>query len=148
MNRIFFVLLFVAILLGGCKPNTGEVYHTADGAVKGYDVVAYFKESKPVKGDKDLAYKWKDAEWHFASVANLEAFRKDPEKYAPQYGGYCAYGTAAGHKAPTEPDAWEIVDGKLYFNYNKDVQVKWRENQAEFIKQADQKWPEVKKQKE
>jgi hypothetical protein len=78
----------------------------------------------------------------------LEAFKANPEKYAPQYGGFCAYGTSEGHKAPTQPDAWTIVNDKLYFNYNKDVKVLWNKNQSERIKKADENWIEIKGKKE
>jgi YHS domain-containing protein len=109
--------------------------------------VAYFKENKPVKGDANITYTWKGAEWQFASAANREAFQKNPEKYAPQYGGYCAFGLAGGYKAPTQADAWSIVDGRLYLNYNAEVQKSWSEKKDEFIKKADSNWPEVKKKK-
>ena len=76
----------------------------------------------------------------------MEAFKSNPAKYAPQYGGYCAYGTSEGHKAPTQPDAWSIVDGKLYLNYNKDVQSDWKKKQSELIEKANRNWPKVKKE--
>lgn len=78
----------------------------------------------------------------------MEAFKANSEKYAPQYGGFCAYGTSEGHKAPTQPDAWTIVNDKLYFNYNKDVKVLWNKNQSERIKKADENWIEIKGKKE
>ena len=86
-----------------------------------------------------------NATWHFSSAENLSLFKAEPEKYAPQFGGYCAYGMADGHKAPTQPDAWTIVDNKLYFNYNKEVLAKWRENRDESIKKAVDNWPTVRK---
>ncbi len=121
-----------------------EVFSNKKGAVNGYDVVAYFTESKPVVGDTKYSTKWKEATWYFASKQNLEAFKANPEKYAPQYGGYCAYGTSQGHKAPTDPEAWTIVDGKLYLNYNKEVKKKWNKNQKELIEQANSEWPKIK----
>jgi YHS domain-containing protein len=90
------------------------VYSTSGVAVNGYDVVSYFTELKPVRGSKEHSFKWKDTEWMFSSSKNLELFKSDPEKYAPQFGGYCAFGTAEGHTAPTKPDAWTVVDDKLY----------------------------------
>ena len=77
-------------------------------------------------------------------LRNLNSFSKNPDKYVPQYGGYCAYGMSEGHKAPTDPDAWTIVDGKLYLNYNKDVRTKWREDEKGRIDKADKNWPELK----
>src|SRR5688572_20851360 len=94
-----------------------EVFSKSNLAIQGYDPVAYFKNSKPVQGKKEFSYSWKDATWNFASQENLEDFKNNPEKFAPQFGGYCAYGVADGHKAPTSPDAWTIVGDKLYLNY-------------------------------
>lgn len=120
-----------------------EVFTTEAGAIQGYDPVAFFKESKPVLGTKELVYTWNGAEWHFSTQENLDLFKADPSKYAPQYGGYCAYGTASGHKAPTQPETWTIVDNKLYFNFNTNVQKLWNKNQKGLIDQADKKWPTV-----
>jgi hypothetical protein len=134
-------LLFISIATLAQK---SEVYNTSDGAIHGYDPVAYFKENKPVKGDKKYALSWKSANWYFASQQNLDAFKANPGMYAPQYGGYCAYGLANGHKATTEPDAWLISDGKLYLNYDKDIQVKWKKKQVEYIQDANKNWPGIK----
>ena len=137
MSLLFFISL-------AAVAQKSEVFSPSDGAIHGYDPVAYFKESKPVKGDKKYSLSWNSATWYFASQQNLDAFKADPGKYAPQYGGYCAYGLANGHKATTEPDAWLISDGKLYLNYDKDVQVKWQKKQTEYIQTADKIWPEIK----
>ena len=120
------------------------VFVTDKGAIQGYDPVAFFKEQRPVLGSDAISYEWNDARWHFASEENKKVFINDPEKYAPQYGGYCAFGTAEGHKAPTEVDTWSIVNDKLYFNYNKQVQKEWAKNRGELIKKADENWPSVK----
>jgi YHS domain-containing protein len=137
------VLLTIPFLL---PAQTSEVFSTSEGAIKGYDPVAFFNEGKPIEGKKELSYDWNHANWHFANQKNLETFKADPLKYAPQYGGYCAYGTAHGHKAPTETSTWTIVDGKLYFNYNNDVKGKWLNDQKALIEKADKNWPEVKKE--
>ena len=113
-------------------------------AIKGYDPVAFFTDAKPVKGADSLTYKWQDATWLFSSRANMESFKAAPEKYAPQYGGYCAYGTSEGHKAPTETDTWTIVNDKLYFNYNKKVKELWTKDTKGRIEKADQQWPAIK----
>jgi YHS domain-containing protein len=97
-----------------------------------------------VKGFATFSTTWKDATWHFSSPANLNAFIKDPERYAPQYGGYCAYGMAGGYKAPTEIDTWTIVNGKLYFNYNQKVKDTWSRDIPSYIQKADANWPTVK----
>lgn len=138
-------LLFVLATLAAVAQKP-EVFSTKEGAIQGYDPVAFFKESKPVIGKKELTYLYKDATWHFSTQENLNAFTSDPERFAPQYGGYCAYGTASGHKSPTQPETWTIVDHKLYFNYNKDVQKLWNKDQRSLIEKATKNWPTVKKQ--
>ena len=128
----------------GAVAQKAAVFTPVEGAIHGYDPVAYFKEGKPMKGDTKYKYTWNAADWYFTSQQNLEAFKANPEKFAPQYGGYCAYGLADGHKAPTDPEAWSIVDKKLYLNYNKAVQQSWKKKQGEFIQSADKKWPLLK----
>jgi YHS domain-containing protein len=125
--------------------QTSEVFSNESGAIKGYDPVAFFTDSKAVKGTKEFTHEWNGATWHFASKKHKDLFIANPEKYAPQYGGYCAYGTADGHKAPTETDTWTIVDSKLYFNYNQNVKALWNKDQANLIKKADEQWPKIKK---
>lgn len=112
-------------------------------AIKGYDPVAYFTESKPVKGTKDFVFDWNGATWQFASAANRDAFAKDPARYAPQYGGYCAWAVSQGYTANIDPTAWKIVDDKLYLNYDADVQAKWSQDIPGFIAKADTNWPEI-----
>ena len=121
-----------------------EVFIKDGNAIQGYDPVAYFKESKPVKGNAQFNFKWNDANWIFSSQQNLDSFKLNPEKFAPQYGGYCAYGMSDGHKAPTNPEAWTIVDGKLYLNYNSKVKVYWNKELAKRIEDADKNWPVLK----
>jgi YHS domain-containing protein len=145
MKKIIIVSLFF-LMVTPLLAQTGEVFTTDEGAIRGYDPVAYFQHGKPVKGKKEYTWVWNSAPWSFATKENLEAFKASPEKYAPQYGGYCAYGTSQGHKAPTQPDAWTIVNGKLYFNYNKSVQATWTKDQQQLIKKADENWPSVKTQ--
>ncbi|MEM8983815.1 MAG: YHS domain-containing (seleno)protein [Pseudomonadota bacterium] len=112
-------------------------------ALKGYDTVAYFTEGKPVKGDERFATTWNGAEWLFASQANLDAFTGDPEKYAPQYGGYCAWAVSQGSTASADPKIWAIVDDKLYVNYNRKIGKRWEADRANFIELADANWPTV-----
>ena len=141
------VILVTAFLMAGAAvlfAQKSEVFSPSDKAIRGYDPVAYFTEGKAVKGNENLTYHWHDADWYFSSGQNLNSFSKNPDKYVPQYGGYCAYGLSEGHKAPTDHDAWTIVDGKLYLNYSKDVRTKWRENEKERIEKADKNWPQLK----
>jgi YHS domain-containing protein len=125
-----------------------EVFSESSEAIHGYDPVAYFKEGKPVKGKKEVAFTWKGATWLFSSEQNRTDFKTNPDKFSPQFGGYCAYGVADGHKAPTSPDAWTIVDGKLYLNYDTDVRALWNKDRDGFIKKANGNWPSVRKEKD
>jgi YHS domain-containing protein len=112
-----------------------------DTAINGYDTVAYFTVGKPVKGQDALGTEWMGAKWKFSSQANLDLFKANPEKYAPQYGGYCAYGVVQDSLVKVEPDQFTIRDGKLYLNYDGDIQAKWLKDPAGFIKSADAKFP-------
>ena|SRR5690349_268308 len=139
--------LFFLIIVFSANAQSAEIFATKDGAINGYDPIAYFKEGKAVKGKKEFSTTWSGVQWLFSSEQNLTAFKSNPEKFAPQYGGYCAYGASEGHLSPTQPDAFTIVNDKLYLNYNKDVKVEWNKNQQERIQQADQNWPQLKNQK-
>jgi YHS domain-containing protein len=112
-------------------------------AVSGYDPVAYFTDQKPIKGDAKFATSYKNVQWHFASADNRDKFMAAPERYAPQYGGYCAWAVAQGSTASGDPQYWKIVNDKLYLNYDAQVQKKWETNNPVFIQQADKNWPTV-----
>lgn len=112
-------------------------------AVQGYDPVAYFKVGAPVEGLEEFSTMYHGAEFRFSSAENLAAFEADPAKYAPQYGGYCAWAVAQGKTAKGDKDNWSIVDGKLYLNYNNGIQKKWEKDRDAFIQSADENWPEV-----
>ncbi len=112
-------------------------------ALKGYDPVAYFRVSKPVEGQAAFSHDWSGAEWRFSSQANLEAFRADPQRYAPQFGGYCAYAVAHGYVAPIDPAAWHIENGRLYLNYDADTQEKWLAQRPRFIPKAERNWTKM-----
>ena len=112
----------------------------SDTAILGYDSVAYFTADKPVKGQDRFATEWMGAKWKFASQGNLDLFKSDPEKYAPQYGGYCAYGVAQDNLVSIEPDKFTVLEGKLYLNYNAEVQATWLKDPARYVKQADAKF--------
>tara|TARA_R110002012_G_scaffold58441_1_gene151670 strand:+ start:255 stop:779 length:525 start_codon:yes stop_codon:yes gene_type:complete len=106
-------------------------------AIYGYDTVAYFTSNKAVKGDDAFTTQWRGADWYFNSQAHLDLFESEPEKYAPQYGGYCAYAMATGNFVGIDEDAFVIDNGKLYLNYSASVQQKWLANKALYIEQAD-----------
>jgi YHS domain-containing protein len=112
-------------------------------AVSGYDAVAYFTDKKPVPGKANITYAWKGATWRFASAQNRDAFKADPEKYAPQYGGYCAYAAAQDATAKGDPQVWSVVDGKLYLNLSASVKQTWEKNMPGYVKAADKNWSEV-----
>ena len=112
-------------------------------AVSGYDTVAYFTEGGPVKGSKDHEVEWMGAVWRFASAENKALFEASPERYAPQYGGYCAWAVSQGKTASSEPDLWKIVDGKLYLNYSNRIQRRWEQDIPGFISKGDENWPKV-----
>jgi hypothetical protein len=112
-------------------------------AVGGFDPVAYFVDGKPVKGDKAFSLDHAGASWRFASAENRDRFAAAPERYAPQFGGYCAWAVSQGYTASGDPQYWKIVDGKLYLNYDASVQKKWEQDVPGFIMKANQNWPTV-----
>ena len=123
--------------------DSGQVFSTRDGAIRGFDPVAYHTEQKPVKGSKDFTFDYKGATWRFSSAENLELFRADPERYAPAYGGYCAFGMSRGYAVDTDPRAFTIVDGTLYLNHNLSVRRTWSKDIPGNIAKADANWPSV-----
>lgn len=115
----------------------------SNAAVGGYDTVAYFTEHMPRKGDKRFVHSWQGAEWRFVSAENRDRFAAMPQRYAPQFGGYCAWAVAQGYTASGDPQFWKIVDDKLYLNYDAEVQKKWEKDIPGFIAKAQQNWPGV-----
>lgn len=112
-------------------------------AIEGYDPVAYFTENRPVKGNAKFEFEWKNATWRFSSAENLDLFQNDPERYAPQYGGYCAYAVSQNDTAGIDPDQFTIVNGKLYLNYSKKINRKWLKDRDAYIEAADRYWPDL-----
>ena len=142
---------------GKANPCTGKSstttlhpqFYTEKGvALDGQDVVAYFTQSKLVMGVSQFKHNWGGTTWMFASAANRDMFANNPEKYAPQYGGYCAQATSEGNLAVTQPDAWKIVNGKLYLNYDKTVQAQWMGDIPGHIASANKNWPAILNNKE
>ena len=119
------------------------VYATGGIAINGYDPVAYFTEGKPVEGSPDHTSDWEGATVQFSSAENKALFDGDPEKYAPKYGGYCAYAVSKGYTASTDPAAWSIYEDRLYLNYSKSVRALWAARKRHHIEQADKNWPSV-----
>ena len=132
--------LFVAPLFAPKRQFADYNVDANNVAIHGYDTVAYFTEAKPTKGKKDFEQVWNDARWQFASATNRDLFTANPERYAPQYGGYCALGLAAGEYADVDPNAWTIVDGKLYLNKTLEYRVAWRKAPQAYFGTADYNW--------
>lgn len=137
-------LLLVVAGVIDASAQSAEIFVKDGAAIGGYDVVAYFTEGKPVKGFDEFSITWKNVKWLFARKQNADLFLADPEKYAPQYGGYCAYGCSRGYKAKTSADAWTIINGKLYLNYDTDVRTIWNRDQQGYIQKADSNWLKIK----
>jgi enamine deaminase RidA (YjgF/YER057c/UK114 family) len=146
-SAVLFGLLFAALAAPAARGGETRV------AISGYDPVAYFTDGHPVPGKPEFNYEWHDARWRFASTAHRDLFIADPERYAPQYDGYCARGVAgvafaAPHKDTVDPEAWTIVDGKLYLTHTRRSLDAWRKDAAENIKKANENWSTVKNQAE
>jgi len=109
-------------------------------AIKGYDAVAYFENGRAEKGNPTYEYVWQDARWFFTSAGHRDRFAAAPERYAPQYGGFCATGMAAGVLYEVDPETFRIIDGRLYLSYNHSAQVKFLANAATNIQQANINW--------
>jgi YHS domain-containing protein len=138
------ILSCVIMLAAACAADAAV--NATDGiAIKGYDPVAYFDQGQPVPGTTGYQYEWMGAKWLFSSKKNLDAFKDDPEKYAPQYGGYCAYGVSKGQKADIDPAAWTVHEGKLYLNFSPQVRFIWSRNLQPNIQTADKNWGSLNK---
>lgn len=151
LSRYRNAALALALLAGACTANSsaeqealsGRVYAPDGVAINGYDPVAYFTEGRPVKGDRSHQAAHEGAVFWFASAENRDRFVAAPERYAPQYGGFCAYGMSEGYKATTEPDAFTVHEGRLYLNYNREVRDLWNQDRPGRIAAADKNWPRV-----
>jgi len=141
---VFLSLLFSALSVHAIDPVYTSYF--SNNAIKGYDTVAYFTEGKAVEGDEQFSTEYMQATWLFSSQQNLDLFKADPEKYAPQYGGYCAYAVSQNTTASIKPELFTIHEGKLYLNYSKGVNKKWFANKENFIVDADKNWPTLSEQ--
>jgi YHS domain-containing protein len=139
IDRIVKFFLFVLLLL----TEFGEVAMgelDSDIAIKGYDTVAYFRTGKALKGNESFTFKWHDMTWYFLTKENRDLFAASPEKYAPQYDGYCAWAMTEARKTQVDPEVWEIVNGKLYLQCSKAAYEKWSRDIPGNIKKADMNW--------
>ena len=142
-------LALLSLLWSGNALADGKaepINKNADGvALRGYDAVAYFTEGKALKGQPQWQHEWAGAKWRFASAANRDLFAKDPAKYAPQFGGYCAWAVSNNYTYDADPELWKIVNGKLYVNYNQLARFRWERDIPGRIKLAEQYWPQLHK---
>jgi len=146
MKKTIQVMIAAATLLMATAAFAVDPVSTgffSNKAIKGYDTVAYFTENKPVEGSSDYQTEYLGAQWLFSSQENLDLFLADPEKYAPQYGGYCAWAVSQNKTASIRPDLFTIVNDKLYLNYNDKINDRWLKDQALFIEQGDANWPKL-----
>ena len=134
-----------AVQSSATPTDTSSKIFAKDGiAIGGADPVAYFTEEAYVPGSAEYAHEWQGATWQFASAENRDLFAANPEQYAPAYGGFCAWAVAAKNAlVPIDPNAWSVVDGKLYLNANKKVQTNWLKDIPGFISQANSNWPSL-----
>ncbi len=137
------VLLAAALLLAMAMPAAARTNVQGGAAIGGTDPVAYFERGRPTQGRAEFAHRWDGAEWRFASAANRDRFAADAARYAPAYGGFCAYAVARGYTAPIDPDAWRIVDGRLYLNYDLRTRALWERDVPGEIARADRNWPRL-----
>jgi len=142
-SRLFGALVIAFIVAALPAQALEPVFSRGGAALRGYDTVAYFTAGEPTKGSRKITHDWMGTTWRFASAENRDLFAANPEKYAPRYGGYCAWAAAQGYTASTDPDAWKIVDGKLYLNYSSRVQRTWERDVPGNITKADANWPGI-----
>ena len=141
-----FAISVLALVLasGGPALAVDPVNETFLGvAVKGTDVVAYFTDGRAVPGEREHSFEWIGATWRFANAEHRDLFAAKPEKYAPQYGGYCAYAVSQGVTAPIDPEAWKIVDDRLFLNLDRDIQQIWAQDVPGYVAKADANWPRL-----
>ena len=138
MIRFLFLLAFISA--GGNALAGTLQFATENGAIDGYDPVSYFVDGQAQRGSAEITAEWNNAIWLFTSNENRDAFVANPEKYAPQYGGFCALGMAHGGDVPTDPTAWTIWEDKLYLNMISEVSITWRYNPDRLIERANKQW--------
>jgi len=143
MKKSLVSLLFASVVYSNTVLAVDPVYtgFFSDTAIKGYDTVAYFTENAPREGVEAYSYEYKGATWLFVSAEHRQLFIENPDKYAPQYGGYCAYAVAKNATASIQPDLFTVLKGKLYLNNSPSINQKWNANKDAYIQSADQNWP-------
>jgi len=143
MNKLLVALVLFAALSGFAVAKELNNLDRNGVAIQGYDPVAFFTDNRPVKGSSQFQSGYQGAKYYFASAEHKAAFDREPAKYAPQFGGYCAYGASQGHPAPVKIEAWQIVNGRLLMQYDLDIKDKFNKDQQGNLHKADQNWPGV-----
>ncbi len=141
---IIAIFTFTLITLSACsrEPDSPLTVHITEIAINGYDPVSYFNERKPSRGTEEFVYVWNNAKYQFSCKENLELFKNNPARYAPQYDGYCAFAMSRGDYSRIDPEAYAIVDDKLYLTFDRDIRNTWLHDKENYIKKADRIWQE------
>ncbi len=143
IRKIIYVWVYILRMIS-CKQlfkfSREEFYETDNGALDGVDVVAYFTQQEMVKGSRNHTVLWQGATWYFSCDEHRKVFLQEPLKYAPQYGGFCAFGITEGLTVKPDPKSWSVVEGKLYLNYDEYTRTLWSRNNPLLIKEADDYW--------
>lgn len=147
INKILLIFFFASIFSGVSNGIAADTSSAGNVAIKGYDPVAYFLENKAVRGDQLQNAQWHNLTWYFQSKKHRDLFTTDPEKYAPQYDGFCAWALTESRKAITDPEVWKIVDGRLYLNCSLTAYDKWSRDIPGNINKADANWENLKRKK-
>ena len=142
-NNILMFFLFTLLLLNGFGSIAAAKSPGEEVAIKGYDTVAYFQAGKAIKGNESFTFQWHNLTWYFLTGDNRDLFETNPEKYAPQYDGYCAWAMTEARKAVTDPEVWKIVNGKLYLNCSMAAYEKWSRDIPGNIKKGDANWSKL-----
>ena len=131
------------VLLFSTQLEAQKIFKTNGIAIRGYDAVAYHTKQQAIEGKDSFTLVWSDATWRFSTLSNLHLFKANPQKYAPAYGGYCAYGVSEAHLSPTDPNAFTVVNDTLYFNYSQKIKTYWLRDTIQRIKTANSNWPSL-----
>lgn len=146
MKKRILILLIAAVSVSTfaqTSKSTKNVNVEKNIAIQGYDPVAYFESSKAIKGSKAIATTYQEAVYQFSTESNKTVFLKNPTNYLPQFGGFCAYGMSEGYEAPIQPEAFTILDNKLYLNYNLETKEAWLKDKKNRIQKADVNWAKI-----
>ena len=141
-----FVMTAVAMSIFAESPKKMVATGSDNVAIKGYDTVAYFTEGQAMKGKSNFVASWNNAEWFFANAGHRDLFAANPERYAPQFGGFCANGLSKGKQVAANPEIWVIVDGKLYIKFSEKARAQWNKDRAEKIKKGEENWAKYQEQ--